>query len=811
MNIGIKQKCILFTLSILLVSNILLGIMNYNISKNELEENGKRMLRNSVNMAIELASTLNDEVEKGNISLEEAQEKVKFALLGELNIDGTRPINENIDLGELGYAFIYNVKGLLVAHPNIEGENLWDTVTEEGFHFARDQITKAQDGGGFTVYDWKFPFEEEKEGLKITYSAYYPEWSWIFVAGSYMQDFNQGARNILTNLIFSLVISSITGILLVYFISSRIASGIIKTANYSDQLANGRLDIPDIINNSHDEVAILTNSINNMKRNLLESYEEIEAYNEEVRGMNEELELTNQHLIKSNNRYESLYNNMSSGFAYHQCVFDDDGNPVDYMFLEVNKAFEELTGLKKKNILNKPVTEVLPDLQKSDFNWIQEYGQVAISGESIKFTQFSEPLERWYQVNVFSFEEGYFATVFSDISDLVAYQEELKRQKTELLESYERLEADHEEFIALNEELESSYNELNRANNNLEQMIHLSSKLNLTNICNETFLKEIFETSFKLVNEAEFALLFSYKNNKIKVINSIDVDINENSEILCTKSVNQIDIDIYNKDKGNFFKEISNFNYRINDIKETIVINLSGQGKDNIGIAFCISSKDNKFSINSYKILEAFRELASAFYKLQEYNIFQNKMRTDILIAVVRMLALHDQYTKDHSESVARLAREIARAMNMEENLIEKIYLTGLVHDIGKVLITVEVLNKKGKLTDDEYVLIKNHTIWGYETLCQFEDLKDIADYILSHHERWDGKGYPNGIAGNKIPIASQIIALADAWDAMTSDRPYRKALSHDQAVVEIIDGKGKQFSPAVVEVFLTIKEELYN
>ncbi len=808
MDLGIKGKFIMVILSLLILSNLLIGILSYNISKNQLEENGKWMLRNTVDISLELAKTLNAEVLKGNIPLDVAQEKVKVSLLGEMNANGIRPINDNIDLGDTGYFFIYNEDGLVVAHPNLEGKNVWDTETSEGFLMARDQITKALDGGGFSRYEWSLPDEQEKYGSKITYSKYYPEWGWIIVAGAYMKDFNSGANSILSSLIIILTIFTVIAAVIVFLISDKLSSGIIKAAGYADRLSHNILNISNLEYKTDDEVGILINSLNNMKNNLKESYEELEAYNEEVRSINIDLESTNRDLIKSNKRFSSLYTNMNSGFAYHKIIFGDNGEPVDYVFLEVNKAFEKLTGMKRKDVINKRVTELL--LVDGDFDWIKEYGEVALTGKSKKFKQISESLNRWYNISAFSFEKGYFAVVFSDITDLMIYQEELKNQKAELLENYEKLEADNEEIIALNEELEGSYNEVNKLNQNMEQMVYLTSKINMNNFSGEDFLRDLFDTAVQLIPEAEYVILFNYKDEKIEIINSSGVGIEPGFEIGYNSDLfdnTNEQILMLNGLENKFFVKQdcleSKYKEIFNSIKETIVLNMTTHEKEKIGIAFCLV-KDSRvhFSDTAYTLLKAFRELSLSFYRMQEFNVLQNNIRTDILIAVVRMLALHDTYTKNHSESVAKIAKEIAKVMELDEKLVERTYLTGLVHDIGKVLIPFDTLNKEGKLTDDEYSLIKKHPIWGYETLKAFEELEDIAKYILHHHERWDGKGYPEGISGSEIPIISQIITIADAWDAMTSDRSYRKALTYDTAISEILEGKGKQFSPSVVEGF---------
>jgi PAS domain S-box-containing protein len=136
--------------------------------------------------------------------------------------------------------------------------------------------------------------------------------------------------------------------------------------------------------------------------------------------------------------YQKLFNSMVSGFAHHRVIFDDNGKPVDYVFLEINPAFEKLTGLKKENIIGKTVTEALPGIEKSEFDWIKFYGEVSLTGEKKTFEQFAEPLDKWYSVDVYSTERGYFSTIFSDITRIKNTESKLKSSETKYREAYNR-------------------------------------------------------------------------------------------------------------------------------------------------------------------------------------------------------------------------------------------------------------------------------------------------------------------------------------------------------------------------------------
>lgn len=167
-----------------------------------------------------------------------------------------------------------------------------------------------------------------------------------------------------------------------------------------------------------------------------------------------------------------------------------------------------------------------------------------------------------------------------------------------------------------------------------------------------------------------------------------------------------------------------------------------------------------------------------------------------------------DHYTSRHSENVARYAVAIAREMNLPEKEIEKIEHAAQLHDIGKIGVSDYVLSKPGKLTPEEWEDIKSHTIKGAEILRPLEIMDGIVDLVKQHHERPNGGGYPEGLKQDDILLGARIMAVADSFDAMTSDRPYRHAMSREQAINEIKRCSGVMYDPEVVEAFLRAAEK---
>lgn len=177
-----------------------------------------------------------------------------------------------------------------------------------------------------------------------------------------------------------------------------------------------------------------------------------------------------------------------------------------------------------------------------------------------------------------------------------------------------------------------------------------------------------------------------------------------------------------------------------------------------------------------------------------------------IVKGVIATLELKDPYTRGHSERVAAYAMNMAEATGkFKPSELNNYYYACLLHDIGKVNIPDAILTKPGKLTDEEFDIIKTHPVVGAEAIRDVEGIADNIDVITHHHERWDGKGYPDGLAGENIPFLARVTAVADAFDAMTSSRSYRPALEFEVAYQRILDGQGSQFDPQMVKLFKQI------
>jgi len=191
-------------------------------------------------------------------------------------------------------------------------------------------------------------------------------------------------------------------------------------------------------------------------------------------------------------------------------------------------------------------------------------------------------------------------------------------------------------------------------------------------------------------------------------------------------------------------------------------------------------------------------------------NLYNDLLRVylETVQSLAAALDAKDSYTHGHSRRVTGLALALAREMKLSENEINTLKHSALLHDIGKIGIAESILQKPSHLTDDEFICIKSHPITGAKILESVEFLKSVCLQIKHHHERFDGRGYPEGLSGVKIPLGSRIIAIADTYDAITSTRPYRQGLSHEVALEEIKRCSGSQFDPEVVGVFVKISDK---
>uniref|UniRef100_A0A7V3VUC0 HD domain-containing protein n=1 Tax=candidate division WOR-3 bacterium TaxID=2052148 RepID=A0A7V3VUC0_UNCW3 len=227
-----------------------------------------------------------------------------------------------------------------------------------------------------------------------------------------------------------------------------------------------------------------------------------------------------------------------------------------------------------------------------------------------------------------------------------------------------------------------------------------------------------------------------------------------------------------------------------------------------LGIVLVLSKRKKHYHRKEIQYLEGIcRQIIVAIEKIQNIQTIK-EMSMESVMALVQAIEMRDPYTKGHSLQVSEIAFELGRLFELGDRELELLKFAGLLHDIGKIAIPEMILNKPAKLDEFEWEIMRKHPVKSAEIIQPIKNLSEIGKWILHHHERWDGTGYPAGLKGEEIPFYSRILAICDTYSAMLSDRPYRKKLSFKEAIEEIIRYKGKQFDPRIVEMFLTLPEE---
>lgn len=231
------------------------------------------------------------------------------------------------------------------------------------------------------------------------------------------------------------------------------------------------------------------------------------------------------------------------------------------------------------------------------------------------------------------------------------------------------------------------------------------------------------------------------------------------------------------------------------------------RGGRSVGVLAAGDKQGEDAHVSSYdtRLLEAAAGFLSSFVQNVTLYAEQRALFLGTLDALTASIDAKDRYTAGHSRRVAHLACRLALAAGLDEHTAERVRISGLVHDVGKIGVPEAVLCKTGRLTDEEFALIKTHPEIGHRILKDIPHFDDVLPGVLHHHERWDGRGYPAGLAGEQIPLVARILALADTFDAMSSNRSYRPALPRDRVLEDFRKCAGTQFDPALVERFVAL------
>jgi len=368
-----------------------------------------------------------------------------------------------------------------------------------------------------------------------------------------------------------------------------------------------------------------------------------------------------------------------------------------------------------------------------------------------------------------------------------------------------------------NNQLEKSKEKIDTLLDSTKTLFKLSDELlNTSAKINDDYLIQMFNIGITILEKFEYASLYIKTEDHVRYIASYGYDI----DILNSYFDDLDDFEWALKEpriikypdrlaKNQLQTKYDEFINIYPEMKQSMRFNIYVEEGVVGGMSFDIM-KSSAEAFTSYDVdnFRAYQKLMNSFYEVTYLNQKNSSLKNDIVLSLIRTLELYDHYTGGHSEEVAYLSRCIASKMKLSKDEIYNAYWAGIVHDIGKVGIPSEIINKPEKLSLEEYAQIKDHPVFGYQILRKSEDLKDIALYVKHHHEWWNGEGYPDNLKGEEIPLISQILVVSDAVSSMATKRPYTSVKSSNEILEEIELYIGIQFAPAPAKAMIEFIKE---
>lgn len=585
-------------------------------------------------------------------------------------------------------------------------------------------------------------------------------------------------------------------------------------------------------------------------------------------------------MIQSEQRFRSLFENSMSGIALHEIICDAQGNPVDYRFLAVNTAFEVLTGLKATEIIDKTVMELMPDTEKV---WIQAFGNVALTGESVELEQFSQSLGKYFSVRAYQPKPHQFVAVFYDVTnqkntlnalqeksqeledffavslDLLCIAEDTGRflkvnraweatlgySMAELLQAscldfvhpddlnatlsvvgrlqkrkkvhnfVNRYRCKNGEYLYLewnsflkNDRLYAAARDITERRELVDELECLTYQDVLTGLHNRRYLEQELERLNYAPEKLPITVIMADVNG-LKIVND-SLGHAEGDRLLravATKirSACIADCQIGRWGGDEFVMILTNTTQEQVEAVCSRTACSSEEGFD-APIALSIALGYATKTTLDQDIMDVLKEAENDMYRHKSTNAHSS--RSALVTSLQRTLQEKSHETEQHARNIQTLAMNLGKRLCLVEREINEISLLALLHDLGKVAIPESILRKPGPLSPEEWEIMSKHPEIGHRIAIASPDLVAVADGILSHHERWDGGGYPRGLKQEEILLAARIVTIVDSFEAMTGDRVYRQGMSVEEALVEIANCAGTQFDPEIAKEFLQMMKE---
>lgn len=341
------------------------------------------------------------------------------------------------------------------------------------------------------------------------------------------------------------------------------------------------------------------------------------------------------------------------------------------------------------------------------------------------------------------------------------------------------------------------------------------------NVTSEQFLNNAFEAIFKLIPEAEKGSLYVLEDGIFRPKNSNGYDIDLLNRLHFTdanifigyevKTIDQIEAYVTyveRRDETRFSADLIEVFKKLGTYENFVSLYAPLMYNHKIiGLISLESFTQKKFSKSAKDCLKIYAQIISNYYSISKQQEVEKDLHEETINALISAIEVKDSYTEGHARRVMDIAERIAIKMDLSQEDSDRIKLAALFHDIGKIGLPTDILTKPDRLTDHEYELVKTHPEKATQILSKINSYAHILPIVLHHHERIDGKGYPKGLKGDEIPLGSQIIMVADSYDAMTSQRAYRPPLTHEEAVRELMKHSGTQFNGQIVEAFMASLE----
>ncbi|MDD2217728.1 MAG: diguanylate cyclase [Eubacteriales bacterium] len=658
-------------------------------------------------------------------------------------------IISDVNYKKTGYAYMVNNQGVTVAHKNTDlvlaqDNDIENMKTNESLHelgeLTKEMITRTVGSGTYTYNGVK----------KIVGYAPIADTPWIVVYGLEEAEALAGIRTLSKMLWIFVLVAGVIGVVIAYIVSARISDPLIKISKEMENYRKNRsIALPPKYLNRNDEIGILSKGITLMLDHISSYIAKLEEKNQELTDAKEII--TSERVL-----LETTLHSLGDGVI----SVDKDGN-IKIM----NEVAENLTGWTSKEAYGLPfevvfniVHEVTREKCPSPIQRTFENGEINELDEcTVLISKTGEEISVEDSVAPILDNEGNITgavIVFRDYTD--------KKQKQ-------------------------------------EEILYLSRHDQLTGIYNRHFFEEEVK---RLDTEPYLPLsLAMFDINGLKLTNdAFGHRVGDELLQIVAQTIKNTcrEGDVVSRIGGDeFIVLLPRTSYREAEaIIKRVYLEFEQAVFNNIVISVSVGwGTKNSLEQN---IMEIYAKAEESMYRKK--LIESQSMRNKTIQVILNTLKETNQRERIHSEKVSKISKKIGEALNLDYDLLQEIEMAGLLHDIGKIAIDNNLLDKCGGLTNDEYEEVKRHPEIGYHILKSADAYSSISDYVLAHHERWDGTGYPRGIKGNEIPLVARIITVADAYEAMTAERTYRKVVSKEEAFEELKRCAGTQFDPEIIQ-----------